>query len=396
MSLFWIIGSIFYYFSEEIHQDSSCLVDMEPKGISFLLACYNEEETVEETIQNVLKLNYPIKEIIVINDGSKDRTAEIVYDLQNHYDFKFVDLEINRGKANALNTGIKYAQYEYVMCLDADTIVDNRAPYFMLERFEKNPELGAVTGNPRIRNKSTLLGKIQTVEYASLIGSIKRAQSIAGKVNTISGVFTLFRKSAIEKVGLWDTDMITEDIAISWKFHLNDIEIEYEPRAMCWMLVPESVHGLWKQRVRWAQGGHEVLIRDFKEGFKKGKISIFILLFEQIFSITWVYAIIAGLVKTISQSNLLSVYHYEYQFTIFLLSAFTLTFINMIQLVISLMIDSRYERRNIFLLPFLCWYPIFYWIINATVVIAALPKALKRKKGEFATWTSPDRGNIQR
>lgn len=87
-----------------------------------------------------------------------------------------------------------------------------------------------------------------------MVGSIKRAQSITGKINTISGVFTLFRKSAIEQVNKWDIDMITEDIAISWKFHLSNLKIEYEPRALCWMLVPETVGGLWKQRVRWAQG----------------------------------------------------------------------------------------------------------------------------------------------
>lgn len=80
------------------------------------------------------------------------------------------------------------------MCLDADTIVDQDAPYYMIENFKHDPKLGAVTGNPRIRNKSSILGKIQTIEYASLIGCIKRIQTLAGAVNTISGVFTLFKK----------------------------------------------------------------------------------------------------------------------------------------------------------------------------------------------------------
>lgn len=140
------------------------------------------------------------------------------------------------------------------MCLDADTIVDQDAPYYMIENFKHDPKLGAVTGNPRIRNKSSILGKIQTIEYASLIGCIKRSQTLAGAVNTISGVFTLFKKSAVVDVGYWDTDMITEDIAVSWKLHLRGYRIKYEPLAMCWMLVPETLGGLWKQRVRWAQG----------------------------------------------------------------------------------------------------------------------------------------------
>ncbi|WP_319795964.1 glycosyltransferase family 2 protein, partial [Streptococcus pneumoniae] len=201
------------------------------------------------------------------------------------------------------------------MGIDADTIIDDNAPYFMLESFENNPKLAAVTGNPRIRNKKSLLGKIQTVEYASIIGCIKRSQSIAGKINTISGVFTLFRKSAIKKVGKWDTDMITEDIAISWKFHINNFKIKYEPRALCWMLVPETIGGLWKQRIRWAQGGQEVLIRDFKKALKSFNPAFYMLLFEQIFSLLWIYTVIGLLILTIIKANFLDISYLQYQFT---------------------------------------------------------------------------------
>ena len=164
-----------------------------------MLACYNESETVRDTLSNVLALNYP-KEIIIINDGSSDNTAEIIYEMKQHHDFKFVNLQVNRGKANALNEGVKHSSYDYVMCLDADTIVNQDAPYYMMDNFKQDPKLGAVTGNPRIRNKSSILGKIQTIEYASLIGCIKRSQSLAGAINTISGVFTLFKKVHLKKL----------------------------------------------------------------------------------------------------------------------------------------------------------------------------------------------------
>ncbi|MDN8753988.1 glycosyltransferase family 2 protein, partial [Staphylococcus aureus] len=75
---------------------------------------------------------------------------------------------------------------------------------------------------------------------ASLIGCINRSQTLAGALNTISGVFTLFKKSSVVDVGYWDTDMITEDIAFSWKLHLLGYRIKYEPLAMCLMLVPET------------------------------------------------------------------------------------------------------------------------------------------------------------
>ncbi|MCG1450017.1 poly-beta-1,6 N-acetyl-D-glucosamine synthase [Staphylococcus epidermidis] len=399
MSIYWIVGSIYYFFIKEKPFNRSLLVKSEHQqveGISFLLACYNESETVQDTLSSVLSLEYPEKEIIIINDGSSDNTAEIIYDFKKNHDFKFVDLEVNRGKANALNEGIKQASYEYVMCLDADTVIDDDAPFYMIEDFKKNPKLGAVTGNPRIRNKSSILGKIQTIEYASIIGCIKRSQSLAGAINTISDVFTLFKKSALKDVGYWDTDMITEDIAVSWKLHLFDYEIKYEPRALCWMLVPETIGGLWKQRVRWAQGGHEVLLRDFWSTIKTKKLSLYILMFEQIASITWVYIVLCYLSFLVITANILDYTYLKYSFSIFFFSSFTMTFINIIQFTVALFIDSRYEKKNIVGLIFLSWYPTLYWVINAAVVIMAFPKALKRKKGGYATWSSPDRGNIQR
>lgn len=401
MSIYWIVGSIYYFFTKEITHKMHRKLDIDPEkleGISFLLACYNESETIEDTLSNVLSLKYEKKEIIIINDGSSDNTAELIYKMKEdpNNDFIFVDLQENRGKANALNQGIKHASYDYVMCLDADTIVAEDAPYYMIENFKHDPKLGAVTGNPRIRNKSSILGKIQTIEYASLIGCIKRSQTLAGAVNTISGVFTLFKKSAVENVGYWDTDMITEDIAASWKLHLSGYHIKYEPRAMCWMLVPETLGGLWKQRVRWAQGGHEVLLRDFFTTMKKRKFPLYILMFEQIISILWVYIVLLYLGYLLITANFLDYTFMTYSFSIFLFSSFTMTFINVVQFTVALFIDSRYEKKNMAGLIFVSWYPTVYWIINAAVVLVAFPKALKRKKGGYATWSSPDRGNIQR
>ena len=392
MSLFWMVGTIIYIFFSELWLKQKPNKEIGNEGISFLIPCFNEEETIKDTIKNLLALDFPNKQIIVINDGSTDNSAKIIYELQKYLDFTFIDLEFNNGKANALNKGIDYAKYDYVMGIDADTLIDDNAPYFMIEHFKKNPKLAAVTGNPRIRNKKSILGKIQTIEYASMVGSIKRTQALTGKINTISGVFTLFRKSAIEKVGKWDIDMITEDIAISWKFHLAGLHIKYEPRALCRMLVPETIPGLWKQRLRWAQGGQEVVLRDLKKGLKSFNLAMYFLIFEQIFSLIWVYSILLLLIFNIINANLLDYYFLKYKLSLLVLSALILTFLNAVQFTIALIADSKYEKINIFTVVYLSWYSTVYWIVNALVAILAFPKAIRRKKGEFATWTSPDRG----
>src|SRR5690606_6379333 len=117
---------------------------------------------------------------------------------------------------------------------------------------------------PRIRNRSTLLGKLQVGEFSSIIGLIKRAQRTYGRIFTVSGVVVCFRKTALHDVGYWSPDMLTEDIDVSWKLQLHHWDVRFEPHALCWILTPETLTGLWKQRVRWAMGGIQVVMKHFR------------------------------------------------------------------------------------------------------------------------------------
>src|SRR5690606_1756376 len=111
-----------------------------------------------------------------------------------------------------------------------------------------SPRVGAVTGNPRIRTRSTLLGRIQVGEFSSIIGLIKRAQRTYGKVFTVSGVMACFRRSALHDVGYWDPHALTEDIDVSWRLEIRHWDVRFEPNALCWILMPETLQGLWRQR----------------------------------------------------------------------------------------------------------------------------------------------------
>ncbi len=142
-----------------------------------------------------------------------------------------------------LKPGAAAAKSEYLVCIDGDALLDRDAAAYIVEPMLYNPRVGAVTGNPRIRTRSTLVGKIQVGEYSSIIGLIKRTQRIYGNVFTVSGVIAAFRRSALAEVGYWSDDMITEDIDISWKLQLNQWTIFYEPRALCWILMPETLKG---------------------------------------------------------------------------------------------------------------------------------------------------------
>ena len=389
MSMLWIAGGIIYLATKEKHQELN-KEEYEWPPITILLPCYNEENTVEETIEHLSKLSYPHFEIVAINDGSTDRTGDLLVELSNKYSrLRVIDCKENKGKANALHIGAHASRYEYLVCIDSDAILEDDAPYYMIRQFIKNGErVGAVTGNPRIRNRDTLLGRLQLVEYASIIGMIKRTQRVLGKLMTVSGVVVTYRKKALVSVGMWDRDMITEDIAISWKLQRKFWDVRYEPQALCWMLVPEKISSLCKQRIRWSQGGQEVLLKHwdiFKDWRQRRLWPLYI---EQIFSIMWSVLWVGFTIYTFITATNMG------QFLIWIgISSFALTFQCMIQLVLSLIMDSSYDNVSMGCLC-VAWYPVAYWLVNTYVTISAIPKAIKsRIKGGYATWESPDRGD---
>ncbi len=388
MSLFWIAGSILFDKNREKQIDID-FDEIDWPMVSILIPCYNEEETIEETITYMEKIAYTNKEIIAVNDGSKDGTREILRKLAKQYDnLKFIDCKENRGKANALKLATFASKAEYLVCVDSDAVLDSYAVHYLIYHFlYRGERLGAVTGNPRIRNRDTLLAKLQIVEYASIIGAIKRSQRIWGKIMTVSGVVVAYRKKALVDVGLWDHDMITEDISVTWKLQGRFWDIRYEPRALCWMLVPETISGIWKQRIRWAQGGQEVILRHWKVILDWRHRRIWPIYYEQWASLFWSYSwVIVTVYYFITAKTI------QELFIWFTFSSFALVFLSLIQLWTSLRIDSKYDNVMPYYL-WAAWYPVVYWVLNTAIVMFALPKAIKsRKRGGYATWTSPDRG----
>ncbi len=294
MAFMWITGGVYYriHWENRAHHrpDNPPHINNEPP-VSLVVPCHNEGDNVRDTIEFLLKQDYSKFEVIAVNDGSTDNTGAILDDLcQQHEALRVVHLAENHGKAIALNTAAQLCRYDYLVCVDGDALLD-RATRWMIQHFVHAPHLGAVTGNPRVRNRTTLLGKIQLGEFSSIIGLIKRAQRIYGTVFTVSGVVAAFRKEALEQVGYWSPDMVTEDIDISWKLQLNQWDIRFEPNALCWILMPETTQGLLKQRIRWAQGGGEVFLGYFYCFKKTQSIRMWPILLEYSFSVLWSYTV---------------------------------------------------------------------------------------------------------
>lgn len=389
MSTIWIIGGLLYYLRRE---RQAPLPLIETPFVSILIPCYNEENTIEETIKHLDELNYPNYEVIAINDGSKDATVEVLKKVEKEFPwFRVINLYQNSGKANALYLGLIASKGEIIVGIDADAVLDKDALRYMVPHFTTpnfGERVGAVTGNPRVRNRSSLLSRVQLCEFSSIIGLIKRSQRILGKVMTVSGVIVAFRKRALMDCQLWDRDIITEDIGVTWKLQKRYWDVRYEPRAICWMLVPETLSGLWKQRVRWAQGGLEVLLRHGDIFLDWRQRRLYPVYLEQLFSICWSISwLVVSVYFAISM-----ILNNAFSYPVFWSGSY-LALLCLVQFMLAMIIDRPYDRELLKYYIWAIWYPVFYWYVNALVVVRAIPKALASNRNrQFAVWDSPDRG----
>ena len=395
MCFVWIIGGLVFYFRHEWKNNKIPQVDNYPP-FSILIPCHNEEEHIYQTIQQTLLLDYPEFEIIAIDDGSTDKTASIIKQLSaEHKQVRCLFLKTNQGKAAALTIGALVSKFDFLLAIDADALLDSRALRWMAWHFNYFPRVGAVTGNPRVLNRTTLLAKIQVGEFSSVIGLIKRSQRILGKILTVSGVIAAFRKSALHSVGYWSTNMATEDIDITWKLERHFWDVRYEPRALCWIYVPETLRGFWRQRVRWALGGVEVLKKNFPIWSDYRQRRLWPLYLEYCVSIIWAYSFWIFTIFAIISILFNISFHFKPMLLIPPLWAGSiLTLACLTQFVVSLFMDRTYERNMIKYLFWIIWYPFIYWMIMSITTVVAVPKSFVTKQSRSVVWKKSDRGYI--
>ncbi|AXK38630.1 poly-beta-1,6-N-acetyl-D-glucosamine synthase [Crenobacter cavernae] len=395
MAYLWMAGALHYYFHYERKEPPlDALPELDYPPISILIPCFNEEDSVEETLRYALAVDYPEFEVIAIDDGSSDATAGLLDEATRREPrLRVVHLAQNQGKAIALNTGCLLARHEHLVCIDGDALLEPNAPKWLVRQLIGSPRVGAVTGNPRIRNRSTLFGKVQVGEFSSIIGIIKRAQRTYGRLFTISGVIAAFRKTAVRQAGYWSDDVLTEDIDMSWKLQLAHWDVRFEPHAQAWILMPETFRGLWKQRLRWAKGGLQVLLRNAGALCSWQKRRMWPIYAEYLFSLVWAYVMILLVVVWLAgmlfpqigwmqiSSPLVPGWH-----------GMVLGMTCLLQFTLSKCLDRRHDHgigRNFF---WMIWYPLVFWTIHIVTTVVALPQAVAHGRGLRARWTSPDRG----
>jgi cellulose synthase/poly-beta-1,6-N-acetylglucosamine synthase-like glycosyltransferase len=223
------------------------------RSVTVLIPAYNEERVVERAVRGVLASTEVHVAVIVIDDGSTDRTSAVVAEtFADDPRVRLLTLE-NGGKARALNRGLELVESEIVIALDADTQFEPTT-IARLARWFGDPRLGAVAGNAKVGNRVNLITRWQALEYVTAQNLERRALGRLDAITVVPGAVGAWRLDAIRAVGGYPHDTLAEDQDLTIAIQRAGWRVSYDQFAVAWTEAPESVKALAKQRFRWAYG----------------------------------------------------------------------------------------------------------------------------------------------
>ena len=228
----------------------------EPPGeplVSIVVPAYNEEVNAVKTVHALLKTSYRNVELVFVDDGSGDRTYAMVKGAFVADPRVTIVTKPNGGKASALNCGIERAAGEYVLCVDADTNLDFDAIGIMMKYFA-DPSVGAVAGNVKVGNETSILTRWQAVEYITSQNFDRRAFDLLNCIAIVPGAIGAFRKDAILKVGGFTDDTLAEDCDLTIRLLRAGFGVRYASTAIARTEAPETIRMFLRQRFRWSFG----------------------------------------------------------------------------------------------------------------------------------------------
>jgi peptidoglycan/xylan/chitin deacetylase (PgdA/CDA1 family)/spore germination protein YaaH/GT2 family glycosyltransferase len=239
-------------------------------SVSVLIPAFNEERVIERSIRQVLASEKVRVEVIVIDDGSKDRTSAVVETaFAGEPRVRLIKLE-NGGKARALDHGLVLASNDIVVALDADTQFEPDTIVRLARWFTGDDRLAAVAGNAKVGNRVNIVTKWQALEYVTAQNLERRALARLGAMTVVPGAVGAWRKQALIDAGGFPPDTLAEDQDLTIAVQRAGWRVMYDQSAIAWTEAPQSVRQLARQRFRWAYGTiqcvwkHRKIIADFR------------------------------------------------------------------------------------------------------------------------------------
>ncbi|HEY6765743.1 MAG TPA: glycosyltransferase [Candidatus Sulfotelmatobacter sp.] len=249
-------AAIYDRLREKIFGRPAEVASYKPK-VAVLIPAYNEEKVIERTVRAAMNSNYPNLYVIVIDDGSKDRTLEVAraaFAKEEAAGQVLILGKHNSGKAEALNYGIEHiGDAELFVGIDADTIIAPDAISRLVPHFI-NPKVGAIAGNAKVGNRVNLWTRWQALEYITSQNFERRALDVLGAVSVVPGAIGAWRVTAVREAGGYHIDTVAEDADLTMALLRLGYRVEYEDMALAFTEAPTNANGLMRQRFRWSFG----------------------------------------------------------------------------------------------------------------------------------------------
>ncbi|MBN2203372.1 MAG: glycosyltransferase family 2 protein [Candidatus Aenigmarchaeota archaeon] len=278
--IYFTVLFIFLFFHHEKKFFKTPRMEKFP-SISIIIPAFNEQSTIASTIKAVKAMTYPKrKEIIVVDDGSKDNTFQIAKKIKGIKVFT----KKNNGKASALNFGLKKATGEIVVCVDSDSYPEKNALLKTVPFFQK--DVAAVTSTVLIKDAKKMIEKLQDLEY-TIIAWSRKIMEYLECIYVTPGPMSLYKRKILLDLGGFDEKNITEDIEIAWRLLKNKYKIKMALDAKVYTHAPKNLSIWWHQRIRWNIGGMQTFLKYIDLFFSKDIRNMGMLLLP-LFSISYV------------------------------------------------------------------------------------------------------------
>ena len=272
--------------------------DWRPQSVAVIIPAYNEEKVICNSIQALLASRTKKFKIIVVDDGSSDRTADVVREAFADTSRVSVLTKRNEGKWAALNYGIAQSDAEIIVTLDADTLFDPGALSLMLRHFE-DPGVGAVAGSAVVGNRINLITRFQALEYITNQNLDRRALEIVNGIPVIPGAIGAWRREALLAMGGFHSDTLAEDADATVRLERAGWKVLCEPSAIAHTEAPETVRSFMKQRLRWMFGTMQVAYKNRSAMWRAEPIGVGLFCLPNIIIFQFLFTLLAPLIDLV-------------------------------------------------------------------------------------------------
>jgi cellulose synthase/poly-beta-1,6-N-acetylglucosamine synthase-like glycosyltransferase len=364
-------------------QKSIDLLNIEYPTCSILIPAHNEEKVIAATVESMLRLEYPAEKlkIIVVNDGSTDRTGEIVLRYARE-DTRVMLFNVpkgqgGKGKSRALNLGLEEVASDIVAIYDADNTPDKHALRYLVTQLVQHKELGAVLGKFRTVNKNkNILTKFINIETLSFQSMLQAGRWQMHNIATLPGTNFVMWTWLIRELEGWDEQALTEDSELSIRIYQHGYKIKFIPYAITYEQEPQEWKVWVKQRMRWVRGNNYVMSKFFKQlpYFKSKRLAFDVLYTLSLYYVFFTAVVISDLLFLFGAAGLINI-PLPGPYTAVWIGAF---FLFMAEITLAISYDDEDSIKNIGLIALMYFSYCQFWIY---VVLKAIYVEHIRKDG---------------